>query len=144
MKSFLSIVVFFSGLAAAQAPSGIQDQRRYELVKCTSENVGTVWMSFGHLIRHGGESVETFVTEIVFFGKDGEVFRKVWMDYREALEEVDVRARERGIGVDFTTEAGAQHRLAILQYSDIETAFVGNWAVGGSKDLNGEAYCTVH
>lgn len=144
MKSLLFIAVFFSGLALAQAPSSIQDQRRYEMVKCNSNNVGTLWMSFGHLIQSGRESVDTFVTEIVFFGKDGEVFRKVWMDYREALEEVDVRARERGIGVDFVTESGSQHRLAILQYSDIETAFVGNWSVSGAKDLNGEAYCTVH
>ncbi len=142
----LVLIVLLVGVTATAtgALASPQDQRRYELVKCTSERVGTVWLSFGHLIRSGGHELETFTTELVYFGNDGHVHRKVWMDYREALKDVDVRARQSGLGVDFQTSYGERHSLTILQYSDVATAFVGNWSVKGIRQMNDQVGCTVH
>jgi hypothetical protein len=134
MKTLLLTFCLTLGFALPQAnalPLPMPVAKPFELMKCTSQKNGTLWMSFGHLLRSGEDQLIYFPTEIVLFAKDY-TSRQVFMKLDEALK-VEVNVGPGRIRLNFTThkENGKtrQEYITLIQsVKDNPNAFLGNWS----------------
>lgn len=103
----------------------------FELMKCTGRTHGTIWASFGHLMRSDRDGVRTFPTEIVLFAPDVSA-RRVFTTLEESLQ-VDVADRGSSVRMAFSVPKGSgeqHHLLQLLRYDPrMPNAAVGNWKV---------------
>ncbi len=141
--------IAFSADLNERPKSELGEAPRHELLKCYSAEQGTVWMSFGHLIRHGSSKLETFAAEIAYFPNDGMPYRKVYWTFQESLDAVAVRVRETGMAVEFTAEGLDRrlHKIQLIQNPKVKQSFLGNWMMTNALSgevINGPAFCTVH
>lgn len=99
----------------------------FELMKCTSQKNGTIFASFGHLMRSGSDVITTFPTEIVVL-KGEQTTRLLYPNLESALK-VNIETRPRSIHIDFVAGT-TKHLLQLLMYDPRNTnSFLGNWTV---------------
>lgn len=140
----LMIVSFVAQADLSKAP-------RVEMMKCYAPENGTVWMSFGHLVRWDSDQLETFVAEVAYFPVSGNPYRKVYWKYQESLDEIQVRVREKGLAVEFQSSAEElgqiQHVIQLVKDEKSPSSYHGNWRSTGLQTgqvSNSQAGCTVH
>ena len=115
----------------------------FELMKCTSQKNGTMFASFGHLMRSGSDAITTFPTEIVVL-KGDQTTRLLYPTVEQALQ-VNVITRPRSIHIDFSAGT-TKHLLQLLMYDPrLTNSFLGNWTVStpGQPDSSDLLACTA-
>jgi hypothetical protein len=142
MKAILLPLCLTLGFVVPRAyalPLPMPATKPFELVKCTSQKNGTLWMSFGHLLRSGEDQLVYFPTEIALFAK-GYTSRQVFLNLDEALK-VEVAVGPGRIRLNFTTrkENGTTRREYLTLIQSVRgnpSAFMGNWS---ATEEGGEA-----
>ena len=130
------IVLSTQNFAEALPAPKPQEPFRFELMKCTSERHGTIWASFGRLMRSGEDTVTYFPTEIVVFSPDL-TSRLLFPKFEDAFK-IPTSVGPGRMSMKFDVPNGSKirtHHLQIMQYDPrIDNAYVGNWSVTDSGD----------
>lgn len=126
----LAMLAVTSNAQALPAP-GPTEPFRFELMKCTSERHGTIWASFGRLMRSGEDTITYFPTEIVVFAPDL-TSRLLFPKFEDAFK-IPTSVGPGRMSMEFEVPNGASvrtHLLQIMQYDPrIKNAYLGNWSV---------------
>lgn len=148
MKYLGFFFILLGSLSVNALPAAAPAPRLFELMKCSSLKIGTLWASFGHLRRSGSEEITYFPTEIVYFGPDFSA-RMVYDKLDDALK-VDVAVRSGGyhLGMEVPKGDGVtqKHLLQLRLYDPrVSNAFIGNWTVSepGKADVMDLVACSA-
>ncbi|HRO68466.1 MAG TPA: hypothetical protein PL182_12925 [Pseudobdellovibrionaceae bacterium] len=138
------ITFFFFALALSSAKAQLSSDPRYELMKCTAPKLGTLWASFGHLIRSGEDQMIYFPTEIVWIPQ-GETAsqRRVYWTLDEALT-VPISVGPNRFSLQFKM-GSTDHQIRLIRYADLAHSFLGSWqSTTDGREIFDEIACTIH
>lgn len=131
LKNILFVILAFFPLFAHALPKPIQpNDRPFDMMKCTSIKNGTLWVSFGHMMRSGEDKITYFPTEIALFASSFTA-RKVY-SIEEALK-VNMQVELGRMRLGFTLPRGsepARTEYITLLANDRNNpgSYMGNWA----------------
>lgn len=124
----------------------------FDLMKCTSPAHGTLWVSFGRLRTSEKPEPKWFATELAVFAPDS-VSRIYEMDFKKAIDLVQISIRSKGASFRFTVEAQVEgvkvirsHTVTIvLADRQDRHSYLGNWKVEQEQigEVNSPVACTL-
>lgn len=146
------ISLLFAVFNSAQALPATNDpsKKPYDLLKCNSEKHGTVWASFGGVIKHDSNEREYFLTEVVYFDTKGSTFRKVFMSWEQALEQATISHGPGRFSIKFNTTINGAEQTQLIQLivtnKYTPNSFAGNWQLSESEktDSMSSVFCTIN
>jgi hypothetical protein len=147
--SLLSLAIAFAPSAFAAESNNPLVPVSFVLLKCNAAKIGTLWTSFGHARLSGSDEIKIFPTEIGFFDVSNKSSRKVYFDFKEALQ-IPLVAEAARIHFEFTTEIDGVVKSNVLTVSAFDkhdpNSYTGNWQVStpGQSDFSDLALCTVY
>lgn len=138
------ITLVFFALTFSFAGAQISSDPRYEIMKCTAPKLGTLWASFGHLMRSGEDQLIYFPTEIIWIPQDGTSSqRRVYWTLDEALT-VPISVGANRFSLQFKL-GSAEHQVRLIRYADLAHSFLGSWqSKTEGREIFDEIACTIH
>lgn len=119
-----------------------------ELMKCSSDKLGTLWVSFGRLLPADSETPTFFLTDVVHVSFEGTYLLSP-ASLSESLQS-EVSLGPRHLHVKFILDSASPvrtHLVQILRYDPRSlTAYLGTWVISEPEGLERRDFvaCTVH
>ncbi|MBX3039094.1 MAG: hypothetical protein KF789_00130 [Bdellovibrionaceae bacterium] len=138
------IAFVFIALSISSAQAQLASEPRHELMKCTAPQHGTLWASFGHLMRSGENHLIHFPTEIVWIPQ-GETtpLRNLYWTLDEALT-VPVSVGPHRFSMQFKM-GEAEHYIRLIRYGNLAHSFLGSWqSTSEGREIFDEIACSLH
>lgn len=127
----------------------------FDMLKCKSPKLGTVWASFGHLMTSDKPDPQFFTVEVGYFSSDANARLEYGTDYKKSMAEVPTRVAPGSGSLVFSVPVESEHgemveRKVTLTWIQVDRrddhSFMGNAKVEqmGVPEINDLVACTLN
>jgi hypothetical protein len=152
-SAIVALCVFSFSAFGMDAPKC--QPKPFDLLKCKSPKLGTVWASFGHVMTSENLDPQFFVVEVGYFSTDANARLEYGTDFKKSMAEAPTRVAPGSGSMIFAVPVESEHgetvtRTIKLTWIQVdrrdEHSFMGNANVvqPGVPEINDLLACTLN